>query len=486
MIILHKVRSTIEKHHLITRGDTVVVAVSGGPDSLTLLHALRALRKELQITLHVAHLNHNLRGAESDADAAWVAQIAREWQLPATIETRDVGAFARAEKLSIEAAARQVRYAFLAQTAQRIGARVIAVAHHADDQVETVLMHFLRGAGLAGLSGMPHKTAIGNWGLVIPSKELPITDYELLLVRPLLDVSRADIEKYCQAHALTPRADSSNLDTTLFRNKLRRQVLPYLETLNPNLRGVIRRAAHGIADDYDYLQTQVDAAFARVARQDAETGAIIFARDAWRALHPALQRGTLRAAFQKLRGDFRNLTWTHIEDARNIALEKNAGARAPLPDGLRLVVEYDTFTLADESRRILPDLPRLNVERMDLPPQGVTTLPDSEWVVETTRQDLEGLVDRWTAFFDAAKCAGEIYLRPRRAGDRFQPAGLRGHSKSLHEFMIDEKIPRAARAQLPLLVVGDAIAWVCGWRVDERVRVTEATKEIWRVTFRRQ
>jgi tRNA(Ile)-lysidine synthase len=509
MTLLDQVRATIAQHKLFERGDTVVVGVSGGPDSLALLHCLRALRGELQIALHVAHLNHQLRGAAADADAEFVAWLAREWNLPATIQARDVAAYAREQRLSIEEAARQARYAFLAEVAQRIGARVLAVAHNADDQVETVVMHLVRGAGLAGLRGMSYEFKIQNSKFKIPKGglEFRTLNFELRIARPLLHVTRAEIEQYCQANALTPRFDRSNLDTTLFRNRLRHEVLPYLETLNPNVRQILLRTARVLADDYDFLQTQVRAAFARVARE--RDGAIIFALDAWRALPPALQRGALRAAVQQLRSDLRNLDWTHIEDARRVALEKSTGAQATLPRGLMLTLGYDEFVIADAARVLPPpDLPLLQVERVALPAQGVTALPDSDWVVETqiapaavipseaknlqaseTLRSAQGdnLRDRWSAVFDWAKCRGEICLRRRRAGDRFQPAGLRGHTQSLAEFMLDAKIPRAVRARLPILATDNHILWVCGWRVDERARVTQATRTrtAWRVTFRK-
>ncbi len=474
MAVLEQVRATITEHNLFARGDKVVVAVSGGPDSLTLLHVLRALRPELQLDLFVAHLNHKLRGSESDADAQFVAWLAQEWNLPATIEARDVAALAEEKRLSVEEAARHARYAFLGEVAQRVGANVIAVAHHADDQVETVLMHFLRGAGLGGLRGINY--------------QLSITHSPLTIVRPLLDVTRAEIEAYCKQNYLTPHYDRSNLDMTFFRNRLRQETLPYLETLNPNLRQTLTRMSHAIADDYDFVQRGVHAAYARIARP--VEGAIVFDRAAWRALHPALQRGTLRAAVQQLRGDLRDIDWTPIEDARRVALEKSAGAAATLPQGLMLVVGYTDFTIADTARGApMPaqSVPLLRVERVDLPAQGAFELPDSDWVVytESANRKLE-TADRWTAVLDFEKCAGKIYLRRRRAGDRFQPAGLGGHTQTLHEFMINEKIPRAARALLPLLVVNDQIAWVCGWRVDERVRVTDETRVFWQITFRKK
>jgi tRNA(Ile)-lysidine synthase len=482
MTLLQQVRATNAQHSLFSPGDAVVVGVSGGPDSLTLLHSLRALRDELQITLHVAHLNHQLRGSESDADAEFVAWLAREWDLPATVEARDVGAFAREQRLSLEEAARQARYAFLAEVAQRVGARVIAVAHHADDQAETVLMHFLRGAGMAGLRGMEYKTEIRDSRFQPPIPNLQ-------LVRPLLNVTREEIEDYCKENSLTPRFDRSNLDMTFFRNRLRQEVLPYLETLNPNIRRVLLRTSHALADDYDFLQAQVRAAYAQVAREEEDT--IVFARGAWSALHPALQRGTLRAAAQQLRSDLRNIDWTHIEGARRVALEKSTGAAATLVGGLMLVVGYNAFMVGMEPRLrrglLLPDLPLLHAERIALPVRGVVELPNSEWVVETgIASSQKETADRWTALLDLEKCSGEFFLRRRRPGDRFQPTGLRGHTQSLHEFMIDKKIPHAARSALPLLIVSERIVWVCGWRLAEGVHVTPDTRQVWRVTFRKK
>ena len=488
MAVLEQVRATILQHSLFSRGGNVVVGVSGGPDSLALLHCLRTLRQELQIELHVAHLNHQLRGDESEADAQFVAWLAQEWKLPKMIEARDVRALASSKHLSIEEAARRARYEFLIEVARRIGANAIAVAHHADDQVETVLMHFLRGAGLAGLRGMGYKIEIqdSEFKLEPTTSESPNTNYELRIVRPLLDVTRDQIEAYCKRNYLAPRYDHTNSDTTFFRNRLRHETLPYLETLNPNVRQTLVRASHALADDFDFLQHGVRSTYVSVARE-TDT-AIVFDRAAWRALHPAIQRGTLRAAVQQLRGDLRNIDWTHIEDARRVAMEKSAGAMATLPDGLMLQVGYSDFTIADMERGApLPDLPQLTVERVEILARGVTELPDSNWVVQSEIVDHRSeTVDRWTAQLDFAKCRGALGLRRRRAGDRFQPAGLGGHTQTLHEFMINEKIPRAVRADLPLLAVDDRIVWVCGWRIDERARATDATREFWQVSFRKK
>jgi tRNA(Ile)-lysidine synthase len=202
-----------------------------------------------------------------------------------------------------------------------------------------------------------------------------------------------------------------------------------------------------------------------------------------------MQRGTLRAAIHRLRGNLRDVNWVHIEDARRIALEKNASAEATLPNGLMLIVGYDDFIIADAKRAApLLHLPLLRVDEISVSMAGITALPESDWVIEAriANQKPVESTDRWSATFDLEACRGPLRLRHRRAGDRFQPAGMHGHTRSLHEYMIDEKIPRAVRDLLPLLVVNDRIAWVCGWRKDERAHVTEHTRQFLSVTFRKK
>lgn len=477
MGLVHKVRAAILEHHLLHRGETLVVGVSGGPDSLALLHALCALAPELEIKLQVAHLNHQLRGAASDADAEFVMRTAREWGLPAASASWDVRGYAHEHRLSIEEAARVLRYQFLAGVAAQVKASAVAVAHNADDQVETVLMHFLRGAGLAGLRGMPYDT------------RLYILNFELRLIRPLLDVARAEVERYCLENHLQPRWDATNADTTLFRNRLRHEVIPYLEKINPNLREVIRRSALSIADDYEYIHQNVLGIFERMTRTVDD--AIVFDRKWFRALPVNLQRGVLREAVWRLRHP-RNINWIHIEEARRVAVEKDAGAEATLPRGLLLVVGYDDFTIG--AHVPLPDQPLLHGEPIVLKVGEEVLLPDSDWGVRTSAQPtpLEGESAQpapwpgegvWSARFDADKIRGTLVLRPRRAGERFAPKGMGGKHKSLHEFMVDAKIPRHIRDLIPILADDEKILWVVGYRADERTKVTPQTSNVIGVEF---
>jgi len=439
-----------------------------------------------------------MRGEEANADADFVAQLAADWGIPATIASADVPGLARLHKLAPEEAARRARYAFLARAADQIGARTIAVAHNADDQTETVLMHWLRGSGLAGLRGMLPATPIGDLRLEIRDWKLgtrspmaglesPISNLKsLVLVRPLLDIPRADIETYCDQHALKPRFDRSNLDTTYFRNRLRHELIPYLETYNVNIRDIVRRSASVIAADYELLREQLEATWDQVVRAESDH-AVVFDLEGWRMLPLALRRSTIREAIHRLRRALRNIDFVHVEHAVEVLARSETGAQATLPQGLMLTIGYDTFTIAGEGFRDLPDLPLLRTEHgvpVALP--GRTRLPGSDWTLVVEVAPRPSVSDNdlaaarsWEAYLDAGAVGSSPALRPRRPGDRFCPLGLSGQSKRLNEFMINEKIPAAWRDQVPLLINEDGqIVWVCGWRPDERARVTQGSERV--------
>jgi len=496
--VLKAVRQTIGRYGLLAPGGAVIVAVSGGPDSLCLLHVLRVLSEEYSIRLHAAHLNHCLRGEDSAGDARFVEEVASGWEIPVTVATVDVAEIVRQRKGSIEEVARRVRYGFLAEVAHRVGADRIAVGHNADDQTETVLMHWLRGAGLAGLRGMLPKSPVGDLRLGMgDSDSASAIRSDLYLIRPLLHVSRVEIEAYCRAHDLRPRFDLSNLDTTYYRNRLRLQLIPYLEGYNPNIREVIRRSAEVAAADHDVLCGQVDLAWRDVLRQE-EARRIVLNLAQWRALPLGLQRSVLRLAVQKLRHHLRDIAWEHVENAVWIGRERETGTQATLPDGLLLTVGYNELVLSDFDAA--PDLalpyPWLDVDHLGLTVPGVTALGATGWMVRATLLDVsqqlyrsaQANADPCQAFLDAHRL-GRLSFRRRQPGDRFHPLGMSGHAKSLREFLINTKIPERWRGLLPILVsrgradsVDEAspeeIVWVAGWRIDETFKVMPSTRRI--------
>ncbi len=508
--LLERVSQAIDAHHLLSPGETVVVGVSGGPDSLCLLHLLCRLQAGAEdqaeegwnLKLHVAHLHHGLRGAEADADAAFVRELAADWGLPVHVDHANVPALAREHGLAVEEAARRARYAFLARVAAEVGAGAVAVGHNADDQAETVLMHFLRGSGLAGLRGMLPRT--------------PLSDYRFLelgagalaegtrLIRPLLDIPRAEIEAYCDYHGLEPRFDRSNLDTTYFRNWLRYEVIPLLEAHNPNLRQVLCRSAQVITGDYALLRSLLEDRWHRVVVEErlqprtkvlgeGPGQRIVLDLAGWRALPASLQRSILREAVQRLRRTLRDISFVHIEDAVRVAREGTTGSQATLPRGLMLTVGYERLTLAAaDAAPELPEWPVLPPGTGRIPVQvpGQTPLPHAGWILHAkvlARRDLpaawETNPDPWRAFLDLGAVAAGLWLRTREAGDRLQPLGMQGHSVKLSALLTNLKVPQAARDRLPLLVTAWGLAWVCGHRLDRRARVRDDSEQVLHLRF---
>ncbi len=485
-----QVLAAIERYDLLEPGDRVVVGLSGGPDSLCLLHVLKHLPETHRAELHVAHLNHSTRGRASDADAQFVERVASDWGLPVTVEKRDVPKLADERGLAFEEAARRVRYAFLAQVAEAVGADKIAVGHNADDQAETVLMHFLRGSGLAGLRGMLPLAPLTEYRLLEPFLPPPVTGQRLpVLIRPLLQTPRAAVEAYCSQHDLQPRFDRSNLDTTYFRNRLRHQLLPKLETYNPNIRKILCHTAAVVAADHEVLVAQREEAWQNTVREERDD-AVVFDLASWRALPVALQRATLRHATYRLRQSLRDVTFVHVENARDIAIEGETGKQATLPMGLALTVGYETITIGEATETgPPPEQPLLwSDEPLAVPTPGTVPLPESDWVLEATileHWDMARIVapdHPWTAYFDADAVTHPIELRPRRRGDRFRPHGMGGHSVKVSELMINLKIPRAWRDNIPLLLAGGEVVWVCGYRIAEDVTVERGTRRV--ATFR--
>jgi len=462
-----RVLAFIRGQELINPGETVLVAVSGGPDSVCLLHVLSELKGELGIRLHIAHLNHQLRGQESDDDAAYVAALAKKLGIPATLEARDVAAYRQQQRLSPEEAAREVRYAFLAEAAQSCGAARVAVGHTADDHVETVLMHLVHGSGPRGLRGL------------LPRSPWPYPGHALTVVRPLLDITRPETAAYCRRHRLNPRVDASNESLASFRNRVRHELLPLLRRYNPQVDGAIRRLAHLAADDLAFIEAAAAGLWGGPVRREGET--VVFDRGPFLALPPALKRHLLRAAIEGLSGTLKDIGAGHIEDVI-AALEKPSGKTIGLPGGLSFTIEPDRYVLAADDAAACPWPPLEGETALNVP--GRTEL--AGWLVEAAllppEEMPENNPDELTAYLDYAGVGDRLGVRHRRPGDRFQPLGL-GGEKKLNQFMIDARIPRSFRGRVPVVTAGDKIVWVVGYRLDERFKVAAATRRVLRIKF---
>jgi tRNA(Ile)-lysidine synthase len=458
----------IQKHNLFSSGDRLVVAVSGGGDSVCLLRILVQRRKELGVELHVAHLNHQLRGAESDSDAGYVSGLARRLDVSATIERRDVAAYHDQKGVSLEEAAREVRYSFLAEVARGMGASKVVVGHTRDDHIETVVMHLLRGAGTAGLCGLQTRS-------VLPYGE---HNGQLEVVRPLLELTRQETMDYCQRYSLAPRSDSSNVSPSFLRNRVRLELLPVLRSYNPGIDKALLRLADIAGDDLSFIEEQASLLWKKLAREE---GDIIYLDMGKMVASPhAMQRQIFRRAVKQLRGNLKDVEADHIEAMVDF-LSKPAGKKLCLPDGLTLSTEYGRLVLASAQASICPLPPLKGISKIKIP--GKTDL--SGWRVRADIiQEVVGDEDGLAASFDLDKVGKELTVRRRRPGDRFQPLGM-SQTKKLQDFMVDSRIPRSWRDRVPLICSSKQILWVVGWRIDDRVKVTENTKEILRLQFER-
>lgn len=436
------VLQTIRHNNLIPAGSTVVVAVSGGPDSLALLHILHLLRMPLECALHAATFDHQLRGESSAADVRFVEQTGREWGVRVSTGQADVRQIAEAEGVSIEVAGRQARYDFLARVAREVGALRVAVAHHADDQAETVLMHIVRGAGLDGLGGMALQSAVPGHP-------------DLVLIRPFLNVTRAQIDAYCAEHGLAPREDVTNQDISLLRNFVRWKTLPHLEQLNPGVRRALVQLADIAGVERDYMEQRLRDVIER--HVTAETHAISIERDVFRELHPALQRRYVSWAAQRLTGGSTDTGYAHVVAALEVGLGGKVGATALLAGGARLRVDYTTLAIERiDGVPHLPDIPLLDEGteiKVTIP--GWTLLPGTRWRLNVSTMPRDKIKPHAQL---SIPDGSDVTLRTRREGDRFAPRGMDGHTQKVGRWMINRKTPKAIRDRIPLLVVDRQIA----------------------------
>jgi tRNA(Ile)-lysidine synthase len=462
----------IESHGLFSGAQRALLAVSGGPDSTALLLILAHLAASgaLKLDLWLAHFDHALRRrAEREAEKVFLADLAARLGLPFLVGQGDVRAHARRNRLSVEEAARELRYRFLAEEAEKAAIDVVATGHTADDQAETVLMHLVRGSGLAGLAGMR------------PSSSWPFPGHgDLLLVRPLLEVSRAQTERYCQEEGVSPCLDVTNLLLGPLRNRIRHELLPLLRHYNPKIDGALLRLAAATASDLSYLEETAGTFWQALAVKDE--GSVSFRREELMALSPAIRTRLLLAACQQLLADARQIEAVHIHSMVE-ALAKPAASRISLPGGLAFAVDGEAVRLT-LGREVAAGVAPIAETPLTVP--GRTTV--AGWLVEAEilpGERVEVGADPYEAFVDYQAVGDQLTVRGRRRGDRFRPLGL-GGEKKLQDYLVDGKVPREERDGIPLVCAAWGIAWVVGHRIDERARVRKSTREVLRLRFRRQ
>ena len=441
-MILELISQSIREYRALEATQVLVVAVSGGCDSVALLHILQVLEPRLKVKLHVASLDHGIRGEAGQRDLAFVGELAERWRIPYTLGRADVPQLAREQGLGMEAAARRARYDFLARVAGEVGSNCVAVGHHAQDQAETILMHMIRGSGTRGLQGMrivsplPHHAGIR-------------------LIRPLLAVTRAQLESYCEENKLSFRQDDSNEDRSYRRNYVRHEIMPRLQQLNPDALGAFARLAESAAADEDFLRRQFDIVVLPLIDVASDNWRI--SKEAYSRLHPAMRRRFLRQAFAQLAGDSESLPHRLTVEIATWLQKAQVSGRRHLGAGLQLRVGYNHIYVEREDSvvdasgfRLLPGGADISIDAaMPLTMGDISVRLASEAVACDGGASLKVPADL------------ALRLRTRRPGDRFKPKGMGGNSRKLKDWMIDRKIPRELRDRIPLVSADAAIIAIC-------------------------
>jgi len=463
MRIKENIMAIIQRYELISRADRVLIAVSGGPDSVGLVCLLHGLREEFSLHLEVAHLQHGIRGEAAKEDAKFVAGLAESLKLPFHLREIDLPKMkSAAGKGNLEALAREERYRFFAEVVRKRKLNKVATAHTRDDQAETVLMWLLRGTGMKGLGGMAplHQLRLASGDL---------TD-SITIIRPLLNVSKSEILSYLEENKFAYRIDRTNEDTTLLRNWIRRELLPSIQQrAGEEFSARLSREAELLRDEDRYLDKLA------IRSLDAIRAPMGINRSALLQEPTALQRRILRLWIAQRRGHLRGLEFVHIEDLLRLIEQGPPQGRMSIPSGWELVREYETLRLEKRTRGSTRVCYTYNFEA------GVTLrIPEAGYELRSEMLSPSSFRvpgDLMSAVFDAACLSGPLTVRNFRHGDRFQPLGMGGHKK-VKELFIEKKVPLSIRARLPILVIGSEILWIPGYARSEVGRVSESTTAV--------
>ncbi len=454
--VLDTLRKTIQSHQLFAPGDSVLIGVSGGADSVCLLHALNAMKKELEITVAVAHLNHGIRGEEADRDAAFVKKLCRTWKIPYYSKREDIPSLAKEMQISEETVGRLKRYQFFRELCIKEKFNKIATAHNRDDQAETVLMRIIRGCGIDGLSGIRYLREDG-------------------VTRPLLDVERSQIEVYCRENQLEYCTDSTNKDENYTRNRIRHRLLPLLkEEFNPNITGALATVAQNMAEDGDFLSGYAERLYHRINSPAPGEKPVVLDIETLSMVQEGIRNRLILLAAKDAMGRAYRLERAHLESV-NTLLEKETGTSVSLPGGLLAVVRYGWIAFETEEEQAsyagkgFADEMHYEVEMGRTYEVGGyrVCMELKEMPVQLQKNEMVLDYDKVTAM--------PLTIRTRKRGDRIA-VYKDGRERKLKDFLIDAKIPVTKRGQIPLLCHEDKVIAVIGHRIAEPYKREKETK----------
>lgn len=449
------VRDTIKEYNLIDKGDKIVIGVSGGHDSMALLYVMESLKEELNFEITVAHINHGVRGIESDGDEEYVKNICKVLEIDFYSHKVNMDEYAKTHKMTSEEAGREIRYNFFGEIVEKIGAHKIAVAHNKNDQAETLLLRFMRGTGIDGLRGMEYRSRN--------------------IIRPILAVEREVIENYCDEISIEPRIDKTNFMPIYGRNKVRLELIPFIEeTFNSGIVNTLFRTSEIMKEDSEFLYEQTRIAF-KDSLKEQEKNRITLDSEKLKNMHKALKSRVIRVAIEKLNHDLKGVERKHIEDIIYLIEKNKTGKSIDIGNDIIVKTSYKNLLLEKSQ----------NTEPLDyiykLKINDITHIPSLDIEIKASVKikeeiDIE-INNSFIKCFDYDNIKNEICIRNRKNGDRFSPIGMKGHKK-LKDFFIDEKIPKEKRDLVPLVLDGEEIIWVVGYRISEKYKVSSNTKNI--------
>ena len=461
--MLNKVIETIEEYNMLQTGDKVIAGVSGGPDSICMLHILMLLRDRFSLELVAAHINHGLRGEDADNDEKYVEEFCRKNKIKFTSIKEDVHKISIDKNISCESAGRDVRYEFFNRLKEKYSANKIAIAHNSNDQAETVLMRIMRGTGLEGLSGIK-----------------PVRDG--IYIRPLLFCTRTEIEEYCNKNHLKPRIDKTNFESIFARNKVRLELIPYIEAnFNKHIVSVLNRLAENSRMDNEFLEQNSEKKYKKYCTNKEDR--VIITKEAFQE-HPAIISRIVRRAFIDLLGVLNNFERVHIFQI--IDLQSNGtGKHTILPNDVVAFNNYgDIHIYINSTYKIIMPI-NTSIYKLNLGENALKDLGIKITIKQINEAPKHLDSSENIRYFDADKILNDITLRFRKNGDKFNPLGMLGYKK-LKDLFIDMKIPQGERNKIPLICFDNDIGWIVGYKVSNSFKIDSKTNKIIQIKVERE
>lgn len=457
MNFINKVKEEINKSSMIKKGDFVLVALSGGPDSMALLEFLRMIKSEFNLKLACFHLNHMLRGEKSDADEKFVVDFCKKNKIRLIVERIDTKKYCKRNKLSIEEGARKIRYKLLEKYAKKMSINKIALGHHAGDQIETFFMRLIRGAGIDGLSVI--RPIRGN------------------IIRPFINIYKEEIIKFLKEKRVDYRVDHTNLLPEFIRNKIRLKVLPEIDKISSSWRKNVSRTINLIQSDAEFINMAAEEVFSKIS-QDKKNKVIIDLILFDNALEQLKSR-IIRMAIERLKGNLLGIDQKHVSEIM-FNIKKSKNFELSLPGKINVVREYENLFFsrsnqADVSIKkeiMLPETGEKKIDKLDIKivsiPEKVKKGEDPKKLISYKKKEIT---------IDADKIKLPLGVRSYLHGDRFKPLGIKG-SKKVHDYFIDKKVPPSERRKAIVVLSGSEIIWLVGYEISESVKISGKTKNL--------